>query len=356
MIKLINWPITLSAFFLTSLGILVIYSSSPELAFQQAAFVLLGFLLYFLISQSNFHLWESVVNPFFTVTLVLLILVLILGFETRGAVRWIPLGLINFQPSELAKPALLLFLSFFWAKNLPGWGSILKSLLWTLPVIILVFKQPDLGTTITLLLTWLSLLLVAKISLKKILILFFIGLLTLPITWLTLRDFQKERVIAYLSPDRDPLGFGYNQIQSTIAAGSGNLFGRGLGHGTQSRLQFLPEYRTDFIFAAIAEELGFLGSLLIIALYLYLINYCLRVAYITRSYMGYLLSTGVALMLSFQTFINIGMNIGLVPITGITLPLLSYGGSSMMATFILLGMVASLAGERKSIDDSSAIS
>lgn len=349
-LNLINWPITISILLLTSTSILVIFSSSADLALQQSLFILAGFLIYFFISQSDFRSLGNLVKPFYITTVLLLALVLILGFETRGAIRWIPLGFVNFQPSELAKPVLLLFLSYYWSKNLPTWGNILKSIIFTLPVVILVFRQPDLGTTITLLAVWTSLLFVAKVSIKKILIILCIGLISIPILWFTLRDFQKERIAHFLSPDRDPLGLGYNLIQSQIAVGSGNLFGRGLGHGTQSRLQFLPEYRTDFIFAAIAEELGFLGSILIIIIYLYLINYCLRVAHLSSDYLGYLLSSVVAFMLIFQTFINIGMNIGLLPITGITLPLISYGGSSMISTLISLGFVSSVSRLRSQID------
>ena len=180
--------------------------------------------------------------------------------------------------------------------------------------------------------------------------LLFVGFLTIPIFWFTLRDFQKERITNFLSPGRDPLGLGYNLIQSTIAVGSGNLFGRGLGHGTQSRLQFLPEYRTDFIFAAISEEMGFLGGVLIIGLYIYLISYCLWVAAKSKFYLGYLITSGVTIMIIFQASINIGMNIGILPITGITLPLVSYGGSSIISTLISLGLVSSVSRYVEKID------
>ena len=160
---------------------------------------------------------------------------------------------------------------------------------------------------------------------------------------------------SFLSPTADPLGEGYNAIQSTIAVGSGEFSGRGLGHGTQSRLQFLPEFRTDFIFAAIAEELGFLGSILILVIYLWLILYCFKVASGTRDIFGFLMSAGVGINILFQTVVNIGMNIGLLPITGITLPLISYGGSSLLATLISLGFVASVAKKRRKVDIESPI-
>lgn len=158
-----------------------------------------------------------------------------------------------------------------------------------------------------------------------------------------MHSYQKERFLSFLSPEADPLGRGYNLIQARVAVGSGELFGRGLGMGTQSRLQFLPEYRTDFIFASIAEEMGFVGSVLILSLYLFFLIYCLKAAGKVDSGFSFLVIIGVFSMLLFQIVVNIGMNIGLLPITGITLPLISYGGSSLVATLLMLGLVASSA-------------
>lgn len=168
-----------------------------------------------------------------------------------------------------------------------------------------------------------------------------IALVAIPLSWTFLHDYQKQRIVSFIDPHADPLGRGYNLIQSTIAVGSGQFFGRGLGRGTQSRLQFLPEFRTDFIFASMAEELGFLGSALVIFLYLILLIYCLRLADKMTDPLCYLVIVGVVSFILFQTVVNIGMNIGMLPITGITLPLVSYGGSSIVATFLSLGLVAS---------------
>lgn len=348
--KLINWPITICVLLLSSISIAVIASSSLELALQQALFLLFGFAIYFLISQTDYRDFTHLVNPLYIVIILLLIINLILGFETRGAIRWIPLGFVNIQPSELAKPILLLYLAYYWANKLPSWWNILKSILFALPIGFLVFRQPDLGTALTIFAVWVGVLLATKISLKKLIIMFLIGLLSVPLFWFTLQDFQKQRIANFLSPGSDPLGMGYNLIQSTIAVGSGNLFGRGLGHGTQSRLQFLPEYRTDFIFAAVSEEMGFLGSLIIICLYLFLINYCLWIGAKSKFYLGYLIGAGVSIMIAFQVILNIGMNIGVLPIAGITLPLVSYGGSSVIATMIILGLAVSVSRHREKID------
>jgi len=340
-LKLVNWQITLVSLLIVSIGILVIFSSSKELALQQTIFCILGLLLFFLVSQLDIHYLASLSKPAYFSVAFLLIVVLILGIETRGSVRWIPLGFINIQPSEFAKPVLVLFLANFWSTNLPTWRNICKSLLWTLPFFIWIFRQPDLGSALTIAAIWLGMLVSTNISLRKIIVMVLIATLVLPISWTTLRDYQRQRIISFITPQSDPLGYGYNQIQSTIAVGSGQLWGRGLGRGTQSRLQFLPEFRTDFIFASIAEELGLLGSTLILSLYLFLIGYCLMLTGKMADPANSLVIVGVVSMILFQTSVNIGMNIGLLPITGITLPLISYGGSSLISTFILLGLVSS---------------
>lgn len=340
--KIINLPITISMILLLSVGILVIYSSSELLAVQQLIFAIVGLILFILVSQINYPEAANIAKGAYLIIILLLVFVLFLGFETRGSIRWIPLGAVNIQPSEFAKPVIILFLASFWAKTKPNWINILKSIFVLLPIIFLVFKQPDLGTTLTILAIWFGVLLTSRVSVKKLFVVILIVFLLIPLSWFTLHDYQRSRITSFLSPEADPLGVGYNLIQSTIAVGSGGIFGRGLGYGTQSRLQFLPEYRTDFIYATIAEEFGFFGSVLILGLYGFLIGYCLKIA-AYADYLGSFLVTGVAVMLIFQIAVNIGMNIGLLPITGITLPLISYGGSSLVSTMISLGFVASVA-------------
>ncbi len=342
----INLPISLISFLLISIGILVIFSSSKELAIQQLIFTSVGIIFFFLISQIELQSIKSLIKPLYIFILVMLVAVLILGFETRGSLRWIPLGIFNIQPSEFAKPVLILVLAKFWSENSANWMNIFKSLLWVTPFFILVFKQPDLGSALTLFAIWLGMLFVSHISVKKMLILGAIALIIIPSSWSFLHDYQRARVLSFIAPESDPLGRGYNVIQSTIAVGSGEFLGRGLGSGTQSRLQFLPEFRTDFIFASISEEMGFVGAILILSLYLFLLIYCLRVARRTNNSFCLFVVIGVVSMILFQAFVNMGMNVGLLPITGITLPLISYGGSSAVATLLSLGMVASSARKR----------
>jgi len=335
--------ITLPIIFLLSLGILVIYSSDPQLALQQTLIALIGLLIYWFLSSVDYHYYQHYALYLYIITLVLLVIVFILGIETRGSLRWIPLGPVQIQPSEMAKPVLIIFLANFWVTHLPSWKNILKSCLIVLPFLALVFKQPDLGTSLTLGMIWLMMVVGANISWLKLLAMGLVSSVLTPLGWLFLKDYQKMRIMSFISPDQDPLGTGYNVIQSKIAVGSGSFWGRGLGHGTQSRLRFLPEYRTDFMFASMAEEFGFLGSLIVLALYGTLIFRSLIIIRLSHERFGSLLIFGVLGMLFFQIVVNIGMNIGSLPVTGITLPLLSYGGSSLISTLISLSFIVSVA-------------
>lgn len=334
---------TVPALLLLSLGTLVIYSSDPRLALQQATFALIGLAIYWFISTIDFESYNHYVPYLYLGVLLLLLVVFVIGSETRGSLRWIQIGGLQFQPSEFAKPILILFLAKFWSKNSASWLNLFKSFLLILPFLGLVGKQPDLGTAFTLIAIWLLMLAGTNISLVKLIIMGLSSLALTPLVWFFLKGYQKLRILSFLAPSEDPLGIGYNVIQSTIAVGSGQLVGRGLGRGTQSRLQFLPEFRTDFIFSSIAEELGFVVSLVVLLLYGTIIGRSLKIVYDSESQFGSLIIFGVLGMLFFQIVVNIGMNLGLVPITGITLPLLSYGGSSVVATLISLGLVASVA-------------
>lgn len=333
--------ITIPSFLLVSFSVLVLFSSDTSLATGQGIFAIVGFVLFYFVSLINFEDYHNFSWGLYVGAILLIIIAFIIGFETRGSVRWIPLGLFQIQPSEFAKIALMLILSQFWKDRLPDWANIGKSFLIASPILFLVFRQPDLGTALTLGVIWLFCLFGANISFKKLLTFFIFSLPVFPIANFFLKDYQKNRIESFLSPTSDPLGIGYNVIQSTIAVGSGGFLGRGLGRGTQSRLQFLPEYRTDFVFASIAEEMGFLACTLILVLYGMIILRILHVVYYGRSRFYSVLLMGVLGMLFFQMVVNIGMNIGIMPVTGITLPLLSYGGSSMIVTLVCLGFVAS---------------
>lgn len=339
----------IAALLLLSLGVTVIYSSSPTLAIQQAIFGVIGLFFYFFLRSFDYRYLKSLIIPAYVVTIIFLLVTLFLGFETRGSVRWIPIGPFNFQPSEFAKPVIILLLANFWSKKMPSWKNIFLSFAIVSPIFLLVYRQPDLGTTLTLVFIWFVLFISSQASLFKILSLVLSGLASIIPGWYFLQEYQKQRLISFLSPTQDPQGIGFHVIQSTIAVGSGQLMGRGIGRGTQSRLQFLPEFRTDFIFAFIAEELGFLGSVIVLVIYGIMFFLLFRLLSKTGDRFGELIIVGVMGMLFFQIFINIGMNVGLLPITGITLPLLSYGGSSVVTVLLSFGLLASVArfGARK---------
>lgn len=345
--------LTLPILLLLSFSVLVIYSSDPRAALTQFIVAILGLAAYWFLSLVDFESLRKYIRYLYPFVLFSLLVVFVLGIETRGSLRWIQIAGFQIQPSEITKPVMILFLADYWSKNLPTWTNIAKSLFWVAPVIALIFKQPDLGTALTIFMIWLVMLIGANISLAKLSLMGISFAALLPVVWLFLKDYQKARIATFFSPANDPLGAGYNVIQSVIAVGSGQLFGRGLGRGTQSRLQFLPEFRTDFIFASIAEELGFVGSVIILVLYGLLIGRSFRIAARTGSKFGSLLILGVLGMLFFQIIVNIGMNSGVTPVTGITLPLLSYGGSSIISTLVSLGFIASSArfGKRQIVLD-----
>lgn len=347
-------PITL----ILVLGISVLLSSSQSLALYQLLFALVGAGGYFFFRWFDYRALASYIKLAYILSLGLLLITWFIGIETRGAISWLTIGPFTFQPSEFAKPVLILTLAWFWSKNYPTWLSIFKSILWAAPIFLLIFIQPDLGTSLTIISIWLGMLIASNISWKKIALITLIGLMIIPSTWLVLEDYQKNRIISFVSPESDPQGIGFHVIQSTIAVGSGGIWGRGLGRGTQSRLQFLPEFRTDFIYAFIAEELGFLGAGIVLMLYALIMFMIFRIMTLSRDRFGELICIGVLSMMFIQIFINVGMNVGLLPITGITLPLLSYGGSSLISTLLCLGLVASVAKfslKKKSVETFSPI-
>jgi rod shape determining protein RodA len=346
------------AILLLSLSTLVIYSSSPELAIAQFIFGVVGVILFVGLRFFDYRSLKRLIIPMFVIIVVLLLITLFLGNVTRGSARWIPIGPFNLQPSEFAKPVLILALGVFWSSRKATWINIGKSVLILLPFALLVFRQPDLGTALTLSAIWFSILIAANVSMKKLLMLVMAAIIVVPIGWSFLHDYQRNRIESFLSPTNDPQGIGFHVIQSMIAVGSGELTGRGIGLGTQSRLQFLPEFQTDFIFAFIAEELGFVGSVLVLVLYAVLFYFLYRLLSKSRDKFGELIIVGVMGMILFQMVVNIGMNTGIMPITGITLPFLSYGGSSIVTTFISLGLVSSVARyglKRKEVDTFSVI-
>lgn len=329
-------PLTL----LSALGLLVLRSVVPDLVSSQILFLTVAAVVFFVISRIDYRLFFSLHVPIYFISLIFLLSPIIFGSISRGAVRWLQIGPYSLQPSEITKPFFLITFAMLAISSSP------RRLLWLfvsgIVPLAIIFYQPDLGSSLVLFIGWI-ISMFSQLRIKVILPIFlFFTLLLVPMYQFVLHDYQRQRITTFINPYSDPLGSGYHIIQSVIAVGSGQLAGRGLGHGTQSQLMFLPEHHTDFIFASLSEELGFFGSTLVIALFLaiYWHIYQISQSGIGKSESIFCLS--VLGLLAFQTFINIGMNLGLSPITGITLPLLSYGGSSILSVFITLGLINSL--------------
>lgn len=346
-----HWPdtwLTLCYLLAAILSLVVLTSISPDRVGQQAFMFGIGFLIYFYLANQDIAVYKTLAPLGYLISIVLLGATLLLGESIRGSVRWIGIGTFQLQTGELAKPLLVLafgyFLGLFPPKNLKNIA--LNLLVFALPTF-LIFKQPDLGTALSVSSIWLAQVFVSGISYWLMAIVGSLGILGIRFLPSILHDYQLRRLETFIDPFRDPLGAGYNVIQSIIAVGSGGIFGKGLGHGTQSHLRFLPERHTDFIFASLAEELGAVGSILVLICLGGLLYRLLTLATHTLSHSSRLIYLGTFGFLFFQTFINIGMNIGIAPVTGVTLPLISYGGSSILAIAITLGIVASAArGDR----------
>lgn len=353
--------ILLIAILICVLSILSIFSSTFQregVAWQniyqrQVLWVCLGVALFLVVANINYRRFWDWTYFLYLVSLFFLLLVLILGSVRLGAQRWLRFGWFNFQPSELAKLVMAIFLARYFSLKDETNVTLLSERFGLFRALILPFffisipmgliiEQPDLGTGLLILLMFIPMLYLANIRLKYILFLLSSVIFSVPFVWNFLRGYQKDRLMVFLNPNIDPLGAGYTIIQSKIAIGSGGFWGRGWLSGTQSQLRFLPEAHTDFIFASFSEEWGLLGGVFLIFLYYLLIRQGFLIAQRTRDQFGRLLAFGISILLAIQVIINIAMNMGLAPIVGIPLPLMSYGGSSMFVTFIALGILTNI--------------
>jgi len=329
-------------------GVLVVWSTDHALAQKQTQFAVVGVVLLILVAMVD-HKYLQLLSPvIFVLSFALLVGVGLFGSSVRGSNRWLSLGPLLFQPSEFAKLGLIVGLSWFFCKTtLIPLASFLGSLLALGTFCVLFFFQPDLGTGLIFVVLWAGVAFMAEVPLAQLLGLAFCGISALPFVWGFLKDYQRQRIYSFLNPRSDPLGSGYNVLQAIIAVGSGQIFGRGFGRGPQSQLRFLPERSTDFIFASLGEEWGLLGVTILLVLYFVLLWRILVVARRSPDRFGMLVCVGVFCMLLAQIFINIGMNLGIMPITGLPLPLVSAGGSSLIVTLISLGVVESVAAHQE---------
>jgi rod shape determining protein RodA len=355
--KFFDAALAVSFVLLLAVGVVMMYSTSLggsySIYYKQLAYAIVAIGLFAFFSYFDYKILERIATPFYFIIVALLATVLKFGYLSLGARRWFNLGLIDFQPSELAKLALILLLARFFASRrgeIKNWQNIVLSFLYALVPIILIVRQPDLGSAIILFMIWLGILLVSRVQ-KKVFIYLFIGIVLVSAgAWkFGFHDYQKHRIETFLNPQLDPEGRGYNVQQAIIAVGSGGIHGTGLGKGLQSQLKFLPERQTDFVFASAAEELGTIGTVVIILLYCALLYRLLIIYRNSRDDTGRFMVAGIFFFIFSQAAINIGMNVGLLPVTGIPLPLVSYGGSSLLSTAIALGITESIAMRSKGL-------
>lgn len=312
---------------------------------RQGWFILGSLSVAWFSLRFDYRFLKEISPMIYGLTVLLLLLVMFVGQSALGAQRWLQIGPISIQPSEFAKLAMIIVLGAFLAdkvNRLKYWSDILPVFLVVGIPAALVLKQPDLGTALVFFGILMGTIFVAGIPWKKLGILFGGALLALPVFWHFLHDYQKSRLLVLLDPMRDPLGAGYHVIQSQIAVGSGRFFGKGLFYGPQSQLNFLPENHTDFIFSVVGEELGFIGSAFLILVYGYLLYRSLRIAGEARDDFGMMLATGIASMWAFQLLVNVGMTIGVMPVTGIPLPFVSYGLSSLLTNIAGLAILQNI--------------
>ena len=349
--KKFDYVLLLSAFLLLAIGITAVYSATytrtTSFYQKQILWAIIGTGMFFTFSNIDYRIYSRYSKLIYIFNVVFLISVFIFGSKVLGAQRWIKLGPISIQPSELAKLFVVLTFSDLLIRNYKdtfrGFKDLILSGIHIVPIFLLVAAQPDLGTGVVILFVYMVLIFLNGIDYKTYFTLCGVGAALMPVAYFfALKPYQRQRVFTFLHPEDDLLGSGWNIIQSKIAVGSGQLFGKGFLNGTQDKLRFLPESQTDFIFAVISEEFGFVGSVTIIGLYFLLIFTILKIAQKTEDRYGQLVCYGIAAIIFFLFFFNIGMVIGVMPVKGLPLLLLSYGGSSLMFVSTMLGIVQSV--------------
>ncbi len=349
----VDWPLLVALLLLAGIGLLVLYSASDQnmaVVQGQGLRILLAFFIMLLLAQFSPYGIQFWSPSLYGLGLLLLVAVLVMGEIGKGAQRWLDLGFVTFQPSEIMKLAVPMMIAWYFAeaplppnrKRLTVAGTLL-----IIPTL-LVAKQPDLGTALLIASSGIFVLLLAGLSWRFISLFMFLLMSCTPIAWnYLLHDYQRQRVLTFINPENDPLGAGYHIIQSTIAIGSGGIYGKGWLNGTQSHLDFLPERSTDFIFAVLSEEFGFLGVTTLLCLYAFIIARGLFIASQAQHTFGRLLAGSITLTFFVYVFVNIGMVSGILPVVGVPLPLISYGGTSVVTLLAGFGILMSIQTHRK---------
>lgn len=336
---------------LTGLGILMIYSAtfqtaSANLYYKQLQWFIIAMVIFVILLNIDYHVLVDLSLPFYLFAVALLIAVLFFGKRINGAKSWFTVGYFNFQPSEIAKLASIILLARYFSEESKTYlvfkDFLMAGLIMGVPMFLIIL-QPDMGTTITFLPPLILLMFLAGMRYKLILLAVISGSACLPLFWLFLKQYQKNRILTFIDPTIDPLGAGYQIIQSKIAVGSGKIFGKGLfSKATQAYLNYIPEKHTDFIFSVLAEDFGLIGVIGVFALYFILMIRLLNTAKSARDRVGTFIVMGITSVFFFHFVVNIGMIVGLMPITGLPLPLMSYGGSSLLSTVVSLGIVMNI--------------
>ncbi len=344
-----NWMLLLFVSLIACVGFAMLYSAADgsfePWALRQMIRFAFGIVVMLVVALVDIRIWLQLAYPVYFITLSLLLAVEYIGLVGGGAQRWVNLGLFQIQPSEVMKISLVLALAhYFHGCNLDDVerkSTLIVPLLLVAAPAALVLRQPDLGTALLLIAASAAIFFLAGVRTRFFVISFGLGVAIIPVAWQFLRDYQKDRIIAFFNPEADPLGKGYHIIQSKIALGSGGLFGKGfMSQATLSHLDFLPEKRTDFIFTMLAEEFGMVGCLGLLTLYMLVIGYGVGIGLQSRNQYGRLVALGITTTFFLYVFINIGMVMGLLPVVGVPLPFVSYGGTAMMTLLIAMGLVA----------------
>ncbi|HSP06710.1 MAG TPA: rod shape-determining protein RodA, partial [Acidobacteriota bacterium] len=346
-----DWILLSCLLALTGVGVLMIYSATyqtvrADLYIRQLQWCSMARVLFFIILQIDYHSLVDLALPFYIFSLTLLVAVLFFGKRISGAKSWFAFGYFHFQPSEIAKIASIVLLARYLSDDSRG-NLTLKDLgmacvIMGIPMFLIIL-QPDMGTTITFLPPLILLLFLAGMRFRWILLAIAGGIASLPVFWLFLKQYQKARILTFLDPTMDPLGSGYQIIQSKIAIGSGRILGKGLfSKATQAYLDFIPEKQTDFVFSILAEDFGLIGVLIVLGIYFLLLARVFHAAKQSRDRVGTFIIMGFTAVFFFHVLVNIGMIIGLMPITGLPLPLMSYGGSSLLSTIVGLAIVSNI--------------
>lgn len=344
----IDFLLLLPALALWGISLLILSSISPILLRQQFLYGLAGLFLYFVFLNLDFRILGMFYKQIYIGILLLLGLIFIIGFESKGATRWIEIFGVSLQFSELLKPFFIIVFAYFLSKsNTHSFSLFVKSLLILFPVFFLVLRQPDLGNAIIYFLTAFCIMFAYGFPFRYFFGLGALTVLPMPIFFNLLHDYQRQRIFSFLNSTSDPFGSSYNAIQALIAVGSGQFLGKGFGQATQSNLRFLPERHTDFIFATMSESFGFIGGIVVISLFVLLLLRIYKISVSAVDTNSYLIATGFFYVVLIHAFFNIGMNLGILPIVGITLPLVSYGGSSLVTNFVILGILSVIHSEEK---------